>query len=127
MPRSFHFDPQRDVLFVSAWGVFTDHEFTAGATATVTDPTFRADLRVLVDFLKVEELRVSAQTLAKFVEQRHFSARSRRAFLVNSHFAQAFVEIGKSFGAPEQIRVFTNRAQAVAWLNEGQPADKWLD
>jgi hypothetical protein len=105
MPRTFQFDAARGALLVDVSGVFTDAEFCFGADATVRDPAFKADLRVLVDFSAVTKFTVSAHALEDFVRKRFFSSQARRAFVVNSGFGRVFVEYGKACGAPEQIRI----------------------
>jgi hypothetical protein len=126
MPRTVQFDSERAALFVNVSGVFTDDEFRFGAAMTVRDRDFKADMRVLVDFSLVTEFRVSANALEEFVRNRLFSSRARRAFVVSSGFGRFFVEYGKSCGAPEQIRIFDTRTEALEWLNEGVPPEKML-
>lgn len=127
MPRTFHFDSERAALFVDVSGIFTDEEFRVGTDTTVRDPAFRADLRVLVDFSAVTKFSVSAQALEDFVQNRFFSSQARRAFVVREGFGRVFVEYGKSCGAPEKIRVFGTRAEALRWLNEGVSAEQILN
>ncbi len=126
MPRTCVFDVEKGAIFVEATGVFTDSEFRQGAVATVSDPRFRADMRTLTDFTKVTHFKVSAQSLDEFVRGRHFNAQARRAFVVAPGFGGTFVAFGVACGALEQTKTFLSREDAIAWLNEGVPADKHL-
>ena len=60
MPRQYHIDRERGAIFVTATGVFTELEFTAGTASTVGEPDFHPDLRTLVDFSGVTRFEVSA-------------------------------------------------------------------
>jgi hypothetical protein len=127
MPRTYVVDHERDAIWVSVSGVFTEEEFRTGTDATVHEPGFHRSIRTLVDFSAVTEFKISAKALEEFVLRRFFSKDSRRAFVVGSGFGESFVEFGKILGAEEQIRVFHCVAEALAWLNEGCPPEKSLN
>jgi hypothetical protein len=126
MPRSCVFDTARNAILVEATGVFTEQEFRLGTAAAVKDPRFRPDMRTLVDFSGVTLFKISALALDEFVRGRHFSTEARRAFVVSPGFGATFVTFGMNCGVVEQIRIFHDRKDALAWLNESVPAEKVL-
>lgn len=126
MARTFSYDAARDVIHVSASGVFSDSDFMATTSDAFALPTIGPAIRVLVDATKLDLLPIRLSALEEFVQLGFFPDGGRSAFIVTSGFARAFVELTKISGAKEQVRAFECRSDAIAWLNEGVTPDKLI-
>lgn len=127
MPISYRIDPLKGVIVVTAQGVVTIGELLEAIEASVRDPEFRSDLRCLNDFSKATELILTASNLECLAEARTLAPKSRRALIATGALVfgmgrmyEAYVDMNNQ----GSIRVFSDRAAAVVWLNEGVPADK---
>jgi hypothetical protein len=126
MPWAYSINQERAAVLVEATGVVTGEELTAGVNALIRDPAFLPDMRILLDYHGITELRVSHTVIEALASSRVYSARSRRALYVLSGFGMGVGRYYQSFAHAGQVEVFTDRAEAIAWLNEGVPPEKVL-
>jgi len=118
MPCTIAIDPSRQVVFTTSIGLVTDSDLIGVLAVMRASKAFHPDMRCLSDYTRATELRVTPVTLATLATAHPFSARSRRAFLVRDGAVAATVEQYRT-QAVGQVCVFTEREQALAWLNEG--------
>ena len=124
MSWQYTIDRERDVVLITATGVLTADDLLTGVAKATRDPDFHPDIRILIDYLAVTDLKFSARTVETMAGYRIYSAKSRRAFLVTAGFAAGIFEYYRTYVTAEQMEVFLNRAPALAWLNEGMPPEK---
>lgn len=129
MPITFRIDPTKGIIEVTAHGVVTFGDLMGAIKAVPNDPDFSSDLRCLNDFSAATELTLTASELERLAETRTLATTSRRALIATASLVygmgrmyEAHVDINNH----GTIRVFTERAAALAWLNEGVPAEKVL-
>lgn len=127
MPWTYTFDSTRDVLIGTATGILTAEELKTGVMAVTHDPRFHPDIRIFLDYYAVTELALSAHTMEELAKIRVYSAKSRRAFLVSSALFAAFFGYYRNIVQAGRVEVFTDRATALAWLNEGFPTGKHIE
>lgn len=126
MPWNYVIDQERDAVLVTATGVVTGEELTAGVKTLVQDPGFHPDIRMLLDYHAISELRVSYNVIETLASSRVYSAKSRRACYVQVGFALGVGQYYQAFAQAGRVEVFTDRAEALAWLNESVPPEKAL-
>lgn len=126
MPSLCTFDLERDVIVVTGTGILTDDDAISVAKQVYRDPRFHPDMRGYCDFSEVTQWEVRREVLLALAANRKLSEKSRTAICATalaafgmSRMYQALVQKGK-------ISVFNDRAEALAWLNEGVPPEKWL-
>lgn len=125
MPWHYTFDPQTDTLFVSASGVLTDADLLAGIAEAMRDPNFHPDVRLFDDFSQVDGFQLS-DAFVSALHHPHESKRLRGRHAVLLAAADAPNSAGEGLRGLKSARSreFTTREAALAWLNEGVPAEK---
>lgn len=126
MPWNYTINSELDAVLVVATGVVTGDELTAGVQLLTQDPGFHPDIRMLIDYQGMSELRVPHNVIETLASSRVYSAKSRRALLVSVGFALGVGRYYQAFAQAGQVEVFTDRAEALAWLNFDLPPEKWL-
>lgn len=127
MPWNYSIDVAKSVLLVKATGAFSDTDLQTMRTVTNTDARFHPGIRALFDYLEVVESKVTNGAVASWPLGQLYGPNSRRAILVSpglhDGIAQAFRH---SIDQNNNGRVFVtnSREEALAWLNEGVPAEK---
>jgi hypothetical protein len=126
MPWTYTIDQERDAVLVTATGIVTGDELTAGAKTLAQDPGFHPDIRILLDYHAISELRVAYNVIETLASSRIYSEKSRRACYVQAGFGVGVGQYYQAFAQAGRVEVFTERAEALAWLNEGVPPEKTL-
>lgn len=126
MPWSYIIDHERDVVFTTAAGILTEEECYAGVMSLYSDPRFHPDLRGLFDYRDVVTLMLSSELMATLAAKRKYSEKTRTAFLVSTQLGFGLGRVYQSWVALGQIKICFDRAEAVAWLNEGVTAEKHI-
>jgi hypothetical protein len=126
VPWSYDIDTDKDVAFTTGTGVLTDQEVFDGVMSLYDDPRFHPDLRGLFDYRGVGTLKVSSETMAKLAAKRRYSDQTRTAFLVNGPLGFGLGRVYQSWVDLGQVKITYDRAEAVAWLNEGVPPEKHI-
>lgn len=125
MPCSYSIDEDKRVVFNTSSGVVTDNDLVTNAILLRSDKNFQGNFRCLSDYTRVTALQTTAATLTTLAANQPFSPESRRAFLVTAGWIGSSVEFYRTT-TTGQVRVFTDRAEALAWLNEGVPPEKHI-
>ncbi len=126
MAWSYTIDTDKNVAFTSGSGVLTDEEIFSGVMSLYSDPRFHPDLRGLFDYRNVATLKVSSEMMARLAAHRRYSDKSRTAFLVNGPLGFGLGRVYQSWIDRGQVKITYDRAEAVAWLNEGVPPEKHI-
>ena len=119
MSWTYTIDTERKVLLGTAAGILEAEELQTGVATATRDPRFHPDMRIFLDYRAVTELRFSIDTMEMMARNRVYSAKSRRAFLVPTAIDAGFFQYYRAIVETGRVEVFTDRAQALAWLNQG--------
>jgi hypothetical protein len=119
MAYDLQVDPERRLVIVSAYGVFDEHDWADVDRRTRSDPRIEPEFDQLVDVTNVSKAQLAASTIREDASQEpFFSTKSRRAIIApgDATFGMArMFELWKG-GRAGEIRVFRDRAEALAWL-----------
>lgn len=124
MPWTYTIDTERDVVFSTGIGVLTNEELVAGIRAVYADPRFRPDMRAFSDYSQVTDWKVSNEMVTSLASTRKFSANARAAFFIHGSLAFGITRMYQAWVDKGQVNIFTDRAEALTWLNEGVPPEK---
>jgi len=122
MPYSFVIDRERRLVLSTVWGEITlrtimDHQDTLERHAAF-DPTFRQ----LADFTGVTKVLLDAEEIRTVATRRVFSPGSRRAFVTATAevfgLARMYSTYMELYGDVRDLRVFTDKEEALRWLLE---------
>jgi hypothetical protein len=125
MPASYRLDLANRVVWSRAWGVVTDEELDAHSRALLTDPRFEPSFRQLQDLTDVTDPRVTPAGLLLLAQINPFGKHARRAALAASDVVFGLARMHEQLRneSGDELRVFRDRADALAWL--GLPAE-WV-
>ncbi len=119
MPVTYRIDKARRLLLLTATGVVTADEVRAWREAVHNDPDFSPDFRALFDGTAVTKFDLSTDDIHAMVAAAFFAPNARRAFVAKNRLgfglARMFESL-RSMKGETGIRVFSDRAQALAWL-----------
>ncbi len=120
MPWSYKIDRERGLVLTTGWDRCTVAELSEHQRQIGSDPGFNSDFSQLLDFTRVTSVDVDFIAMLELSDRRLFSAKSRRAFFVGSNalangMSRMFIHCRQPLGE-EQMRVFTDRDQALQWL-----------
>lgn len=124
MNWSFRYDPTNEVICVQANGRITIEELEAGARTITTIPEFHPDIRVLLDFSRATEVALEAAGLVALAQNPAFSPKSKRAVIAPHGAAWGAFQFYKRHAQPGPAEIFSRRADAINWLNDGVPEDR---
>jgi len=124
MPAEYRFDVRHNLVLSYCVGPLIYDDMLNHQRRLREDPAFLPTMNQLADFGAVTELHLASAGVRQLSEASFFSATSRRAILVDDRdvlygLARMF-EILRDRG-PEQISIFRNYPEAIAWL--GLPPD----
>lgn len=126
MPTCHTIDAEKGVIYTTTFGIVTDSDLIGSLTAIRLDARFRSDLRCLADYQGVDLIAASAGTLISLSTIQPFAAETRRAFVVKQGLVASMVNFYR-INTLGQIKVFEDRREALAWLNEGVPPEKFIE
>lgn len=126
MPWSYTIDPKRNVIFTTGTGILTQEELAFGVKMAKQDPLYHPDLNAFFDWTKVTGWKMDSDFLARLVAARTFSGGTRTAMLASNPLGYGMCRIMEAWVSNGQMMLFTDRAEAVAWLNEGVPPEKHI-
>jgi hypothetical protein len=129
MPFTYTIDPNAGLLMARAQGVVTQAEYVETVMAWMTDPLFRPDLDTICDFSEVQstptmaELRELAGLVARYTD---YVGNARLAMVASKAItfvvAQEFASMAKRI--PMEVRVFSDREDALSWLRPPDQASR---
>src|SRR5262245_11913410 len=121
MPFTYTIDPKAGLMIVLAEGVVRPAERVETVMAWMTDPLFRPDLDTICDFSEAQstptmaELRELADFVARYTD---YVGNARLAIVASKAIvfvvAQEFASMAKTI--PMEVRVFSDREEALTWL-----------
>jgi hypothetical protein len=120
MAWSYKIDTERQLVTTTAWGTLTAAQVLEHQQHLQKDPAFNPDFYQLLDLTLVVYLQMDAKTVMELAELVLFSAKSRRAFIADNPFHSGMARMFAAFhklSGEDQVRVFTTRDEALAWLN----------
>lgn len=126
MPWSYTIKPELNLATTSASGIVTEEELLRGVLAAYSDPLFHPELRAFLDYSEPVEWRVTAEFLTRLASRRKFSAKSRTAIWAVGPLNYGMCRAYQGFVEDGHVKIFTDRAEALAWLNEGYPPEKHI-
>lgn len=127
MQLHYTYDATLDAFHGAHAGVLTHAHLEAAYADLKGNPNFTPTVRVLHDFSRVTEFKISATHIAYWTKE--FSARKiegRRSFLVGSPTGFGIVTFYIKTMLSDKVKVFYGRPAALQWLNEGVPQSMHL-
>ena len=130
MPINYTIDAEREFVRVVGSGIVSDHDILANFADAIREKSYNPAFRVLVDFSEVTAPSISADAMmmvAKKAREIRSPVKVRQAFLLSSGFLSglaAFYKMCRSPVPPVEIEIFSNRTQALSWLNENVAPEK---
>jgi hypothetical protein len=123
MPAAYRLDLHFRVVWSRAWGVVTDEELDAHSRALRADPRFEPSFRQFQDLTDATEPRVTPAGLLLLAQINPFGKHARRAVVVASDVVYGLARMHEQLRneSGDDLRVFRDRADALAWL--GLPED----
>jgi hypothetical protein len=118
MPWDYSIDRAENLGFVKASGTLTADDLTNGMKRAHQDPQFDPDLNVLLDYSEVTEWHVSTEFLRRVAGMRQLSAKSRTAIWITEPLTYGMGRIYEAWVEKGHVRIFTDRNEALRWLNE---------
>ena len=119
MPEAYHIDQTQRLVWSRCWGVLSDEDMLAHQARLRTEPDFLPDFNQLIDTSEVTEVPLSAQTVRQVAQHSVFAPESKRAFVVTKDVLYGLgrmFELCQSLKGGSTVRVFRDRAVALAWL-----------
>jgi hypothetical protein len=126
MPTEYSIDPVKRRVTTTGRGILVFAQMMASAEAMRKDPALDPTFTELVDITQVESVDLTADQIEALAGIRIFDGSARRAILAPSplYYGMArMYEAHHSAGAEATIRVFTDRDEAVKWLDGGPYRD----
>ena len=123
MPCEYAIDVERKLVITTGTGVLTGAEVLAHQKSLGANKDFNPEFSQLLDFTTYTRIDVPGPMIKVLAERNLFSPRARRAFLVgHSKVAFGIIRMFQAYrelsGAPEQMRIFEHREEALQWLLE---------
>lgn len=118
MPASYSIDPERRLVTIRVWGVFTNDDFRDVREWLLSEPLFHPTYRQLADLTEVSEVEVSHGVIASFAHRPLFAPGVDRAFVgtTAAHFGVARLIGLYAEAVGQRLRVFRDRSVAESWL-----------
>ncbi len=119
MPAFYKIDKGRRLVLSSATGVLTAEDMWTHQKQLASDKDFDSGFSQLLDFTGVTEIGFKVDDVRSLAERNVFSPRSRRAFIVNRDVLYGLArmyELLREGRGDDEIQVFRDRDEALAWL-----------
>ena len=120
MPCTYTIDSQRKLVITTASEVLTAVEAFEHQNSLVTDAQFRPDFNQLLDLTGVTKFEMTNDDMRRLAQRNFFGPGVRRAVVVNSSFLHGVARMLATFrdlaGGKEEVQIFQDRAEALAWL-----------
>lgn len=126
MSESYHIDEPQRMVWARSWGVLCDEDILSHQSRLRADPKFNPSFSQLVDTTGVTEVTLTARMMLQMGQSTVFAPEAKRAYVVAKDVMFGLVrmyELNQALRGKQSVRVFRNRAEAVAWLEvTDQPA-----
>ena len=122
MSISHRIEPARRLVINIARGEITGEDLISAQGATAADPKFDPGFDQLLDLREAVLTDIPASTIAHLAAGSAYRPTSRRAIVVTDLHALALVRMfrGRTEDRRGQIELFSDLAEAEAWLQRGQ-------
>ncbi len=124
MAQEYKIDEQQQVVWSRCWGVLSNPDIVTQQAALRADKRFHPTMNQLVDCTDVTELTVTVEAVNQMGRSTLFAPTSRRAYVVTMDALYGMIrmyELHQAARGSECVRVFRDRAVALAWLGVGEP------
>lgn len=125
MPQEYTIDAQQQVIWARCWGRLSDQDLVAHQAALRADPQFHDQISQLVDAREVTDVDVSTEAVKKLGASTLFAPAAKRAYVVAQNALYGLVrmyEQQQAVRGTNSVRVFRDRAVALAWLGVNEPS-----
>ena len=120
MPCNYIIDSQRRLVITTLLGVVTAAEALAHQDSLMSDPEFRPEFYQLLDASDAKKLDFNNAEMRTIAKRNFFAPTARRAFLVRGTLlygvGRMLVTFRELAGAKEQMQIFQDKKEALAWL-----------
>ena len=119
MPQDYTIDEPQQMIWTRCWGVLSDQDIIAHQAKLRADPKFFPTINQFVDARAVTEVTVSIALVNQMGRSTLFAPTAKRAYSVGKDALYGLVrmyEMQQAARGTESIRVFRDRAVALAWL-----------
>ena len=120
MSFEYTIDVSRHLILSKASGTVTGEEILDHQSRLMRDPSFEPTLNQLADFTSVTRVSVTSEDVRLLAVRNFFAPQSRRCLVAPTSeifgLARMFQLFREVNGAPEQMRIFRNREEAMLWL-----------
>ena len=124
MPQDYRIDEQQQVLWTRCWGVLSDQDIIAHQAKLRADPKFSPTIKQFVDACDVTKVAVTVEAVNQLGASTLFAPAAKRAYFVGKDALYGLVrmyEMQQAARGTDSIRVFRDRAVALAWLGITEP------
>ncbi|HET6845092.1 MAG TPA: hypothetical protein VFK06_25915 [Candidatus Angelobacter sp.] len=121
MPIFYRIDKQRKLVITTACGPFSASDIQQVRAHLLRDPEFDISFSELADLTQVAHTDITGDQMRLLVLSGAFSQESRRAFIAREEVLRGIarmIEIHCNFRGDERISVFSERHEALAWLQQ---------
>jgi len=132
MPSDYSIDPDAGVVYINGSGVLTDADLLEQRVRLRSDPAFKPDFCLLVDFTRVTSVQLSADTVRFLAHERITAPGVRRAIVLPTETPSDASPQAHPYGLSrmfqlsaeytgENVEVFTDLAESRRWLGIDPP------
>ena len=127
MVLRYDYDEKLDAFFGAHAGTLENKHLENAFADLAVHPKFVPNVRVLHDYSRVTEFKLSAQVIDRIAAAMSTRAiEGRRAFIVVTPTGFGTVNFYLKTLLKEKVRVFYDRQAALTWLNEGMPPERQI-
>ena len=124
MPITYKIDLAHRCVFSSGAGEFSYNDARAHMDRLLEDPDFDPAFSQLIDFSEITKVALTHDEIYELSGRHVFAPDARRAFVTSTAEQFGLARMFQSYRAAKGetgIRVFRDRAEALAWLGLGDP------
>jgi hypothetical protein len=124
MAQDYSIDEQQQVIWTRCWGILSDADIATQQANLRQDPKFKPTMSQLVDAREVTEVAVTVEAVNQLGQSTLFAPTAKRAYVVTKDALYGMIrmyELHQAARGSETVRVFRDRAVALAWLGVGEP------
>ena len=120
MACSYEIDRRQKLVISAASGLLTAEEIFAHQAKLATDQNFHPDFFQILDFTAVTGLKVTTSDVQRLAQRKLYSDQARRAFVATNPLQVGLIRMFETYrelaGGREQMKIFSDRAEALRWL-----------
>ena len=129
MSEEYRIDEKQKIVWSRCWGVLSDADLLAQQARLRTEPKFQPGFCQLINTSEVTETTMTGEAVKRVAQNSLFAPESKRAFVVVKNVVYGMgrmFELYQGLKGGSSVRVFRDRAVALAWLgvNDEPAGDK---